>query len=116
MHRPSNAARLSPRAVRDTGDAMGTGAKLFLTLALLLAVPTLAGADQWDRIDAMRLRAEIRREVREAVRRARRDVWWARRDAWRSGFEARREAARIRRDAHRAAHRAAREARRDYWR
>src|SRR5712692_8244634 len=94
MHRPSNAARLSPRAVRDTGDAMGTGAKLFLTLALLLAVPTLAGADQWDRIDDMRLRAEIRREMREAVRHARHDAVWARRHAWRAGFKARRELAR----------------------
>jgi hypothetical protein len=95
---------------------MKTSATLFLTLALLLAVPALAGADQWDRIDAMRLRAEIRREVREWVRHARHDAWWARRDAWRAGFEARREAARIRRDALRAAHRAARDARRGYWR
>ncbi len=95
---------------------MKTGARLLLTLALLLAVPTLAGADQWDRIDDMRLRAEIRREVREAVRHARHDAVWARRHAWRAGFKARRELARIRRDALREAHRAAREARRDFWR
>ena len=73
--------------------------KMFATLGAvltLLTLPTLAVAaqrDPVDRFDAMRLRAEIRREVSEAVRRAHRDLWSARRDVWRARSEARREIA-----------------------
>ena len=51
-------------------------AKICLALTLLLTLPGLAAAAQWDRfdrydrIDRARLRAEIQRDVREAVRRA----------------------------------------------
>jgi hypothetical protein len=94
-------------------------AKLGAVLILLLALPTLAVAaqrDPVDRFDAMRLRAEIRREVSEAVRRAHRDVWSARRDVWRARSEARREIARARREALREAQRARREFGRRDWR
>jgi uncharacterized protein with PIN domain len=94
-------------------------AKLAVVLMLLLTLPTLAVAaqrDPVDRFDAMRLRAEIRREVREAVRRAHRDVQSARRDVWRARNEARREIAQARRDALRAAQRARRDFGRRDWR
>jgi hypothetical protein len=91
---------------------MKTFAKLGAVLLLLLTLPSLALAGQRDRMDrfgAMRLRAEIRREVREAVRRAHRDVWSARRDVWRARVDARREIARARREALREAQRARRD-------
>jgi hypothetical protein len=96
-----------------------TFAKLCVVLMLVLTLPSLAVAaqrDPVDRFDAMRLRAEIRREARDAVRRAHRDVWSARRDVWRARIEAHREVARARRDALREAYRAARGARRHAWR
>jgi regulator of protease activity HflC (stomatin/prohibitin superfamily) len=98
---------------------MTTLAKLCAVLMLVLTLPALAVAaqrDPVDRFDAMRLRAEIRRDVRDAVRRARRDVWSARGDVWRARLEARREILRARREAYREAQRAVREARRHAWR
>lgn len=41
---------------------------LSLGLALLLVVPTLVAASQWDWHDRTELRAEIRHNVRDAVR------------------------------------------------
>jgi hypothetical protein len=102
---------------------MTTLAKFGVGLMLVLTLPVLAAAaqrDPVDRFDALRLRAEIRREVRDAVRGARRDVhrgvWSARRDLWRARIEARREFLRAGREARREAHRAAREAHRHAWR
>ena len=88
---------------------MTTLTKFSAALTMVLILPALAAAarrDPLDRSDAMRLRTEIRREARDAVRRAHRDVRRAR-------AEARREVARARREAHREAHRAMRELRHD---
>jgi hypothetical protein len=92
-------------------------AKLCLALALLVTLPGAARADQWDRYDLrdrMRMGAEIRREVREAVRRARRDSYYYRRDALR---DARRAILQAQRDARRQIQRAMRDSyRRDSYR
>ena len=68
--------------------------KLVVGALLLTAVPTLSAAGQfsrYDRHERMRMRAEIRREIREALTRARRDMWFARDEARRQGWNARRE-------------------------
>ena len=94
-------------------------AKICLALTLLLTLPGLAAAaqgdrfDQYDRIDRARLLAEIQRDVREAVRRARRDSYYVRRDALR---EARQAILEARRDARRQMRRAMRDAFRNDWR
>lgn len=94
-------------------------AKICLALTLLLSVPGLATAAQWDRhdrydrIDRARLRAEIRRDVQEAVRRARRDSYYVRRDALR---EARRAILEAHREARSQIRRALRDAYRNDWR
>ena len=76
-------------------------AKLALAAAMLLTVPALSVAGQFDVRDRIRMRAEIGREVRDAVRAARREAWTIRRDAARDAGrtirEARREAWRARR-------------------
>jgi hypothetical protein len=98
---------------------MTTLTKLCAVLMLVLTLPALAVAaqrDPVDRFDAMRLRAGIRREVREAVHRAHRDVWSARRDVWRARIDARRKIARARREALREAQQARRDAWRHAWR
>jgi hypothetical protein len=98
----------------------------------LLAISSTASAsqDRWDhewhdRYRSGRLRAEIRREVDEAMREARRAMADARRDFYRASMHARRdidrEVWRARRDALREMRRAQREADRawrhdHYWR
>ena len=88
---------------------MKIAAKLVLAAAILLAVPSLSAAGQWDLRDRMQMREEIRREVRDAVRHAHRDAWTARwqgrRDAQRMAREMRREAMRMRSDLMRHAYR-----------
>jgi hypothetical protein len=102
-------------------------AKLVLAAALVLSVPGVSAAGQWDYGDRMRLREEIRRTVRDAIRGAQREAGVARREAVREAMSARREAlreaSRIRRDAIRDAMHARRDMmrrayrfhRRDWW-
>jgi len=92
---------------------MKLAAKLTLAAALLLTVPGVSAAGQFDYGDRWRLRDEIRRTVREAIRGARREGGLARREALREASAARREAlreaSRMRRDAVRDAMRTRRD-------
>jgi len=99
-------------------------AKIALAAALLLSVPGVSAGGQFDYGDRWRLRDEIRRTVREAIRGAQREAGVARREAVREATAARREAireaSRMRRDAVREAMRARRDmlrhAYRYHWR
>jgi hypothetical protein len=74
------------------------------------AIPA-AGAQDWRYDDwSARTRAEIREQVRDAIREARSAMRDAMRDAWRAHRDALREAARIHRDAYRSLER-----HHDYW-
>jgi len=83
---------------------MGTSLRALVLLAVLISVaaPAVAGQDWHDHYWSDQTRAEIRQQVRDALREARSAVREARREAQREVSEARREAlreaARIRRD------------------
>lgn len=83
---------------------MGASLRATVVVAVLVGVaaPALAGQDWHDHYWSAETRAEIRQQVRDALREARSAVREARREAQREVSEARREAlreaARIRRD------------------
>ena len=89
--------------------------KASLFLVGLLAVPAVASGAQGRCFDSRRMSAEIRREVREALRDARRMRWDAGRTIRGDVLRVRLEARQAAREAVREARRAAREARR-FWR
>jgi hypothetical protein len=99
---------------------------LALVLATLVAIPTVMSASSRDCFDRYRLRAEARRDARQAMRDARRTIHEARREVLRAAANERlayraalrdsvREARRAARDAVREARRAARDASRWWW-
>jgi hypothetical protein len=88
--------------------------KASLVLVALLAAPSVVFGAQCDRFESRR-KAEIRREVQESLRDARRMRWEAGRTIRRDTLRARLEARQAAREAVREARRAAREARR-FWR
>lgn len=88
---------------------MRIAAKLALAAAMLLTMPSPSAARQWDFHDRIRMREDVRRQVRDTVRHARRDAWaarWqARRDAQRMAWTLRRDALHMQRDMMRRAYR-----------
>src|SRR5207245_11736068 len=97
----------SIRLRRDGGLRMTSTMKGSLVLVALLAAPSVVFGAQRDRFDRRRMQAEIRRDVQESLRDARRMRWEAgrriRRDAVRARFEAQHAARAAVREARRAA-------------
>src|SRR2546425_1383220 len=83
----------SARLREHGGLRMTSTMKGSLVLVALLAAPSMVFAAQRDRFDSRRMQGEIRREVRDALRDARRTRWDAgrtiRRDALRARLVAR---------------------------
>src|SRR2546425_7600370 len=95
------------RRLREHGGlCMTSTVKASLFLVGLLAVPAVASGAQGRCFDDRRMSAEIRREVREAQRDARRMRWDASREVRRDVLRARLEARRTAREAVREARRA----------
>src|SRR6185503_8522908 len=96
--------RLSPRMKHTTLLAAACA-------ALLMTVPTVVYGWQDGRVDAYRMRAEIRREWHDAMRETHRTMEQARREIRRAGSDQRRAVRDATRDVVRAARQVAREAR-----